>query len=150
MKRFLKSSIAAGLALSLAGAPLAMAQQEQHGPPASQHAESHGPAPGAMQHVTAQHETMQRPAVSHPPMQMTHEASRPAPGPMQHQAMSGGHAWHSGEHYSGSRHYVSNWSSYHLRQPPHGYEWVQDGSQFVLVAVATGIITDVILNATGQ
>lgn len=158
MKRFLKSSLAAGLALSLIGAPVAMAQQEQHGPQQpAQHEENHGPAPQhgtaeshAMEHVTVQHEPAQHSFVSHPPTQMTHEENHSAPGPMQHQAMSGGHRWHSGDHYSGGRNYVSNWNYYHLRQPPQGYEWVQDGSDFVLIALATGIITEVIVNSAYQ
>jgi Ni/Co efflux regulator RcnB len=69
--------------------------------------------------------------------------------PMQHTAYSG-HAWHNGDRYNGSRHSVSNWQYYHLRQPPAGYEWVQDGDQFVLIAVTSGIIAEVIANAMNQ
>ncbi len=65
-------------------------------------------------------------------------------------AQFSGHYWHHGDHYDGSRNYVSNYQYYGLQQPPSGYEWVQDGSQFVLVAVASGIIADVILGALNQ
>ena len=69
----------------------------------------------------------------------------PAMGGM---AMHGpAHQWHQGDHYDGDRHVVNNWNSYHLRQPPAGYEWVQDGSQFVLIAVTSGIIADIIANS---
>jgi Ni/Co efflux regulator RcnB len=167
MKRLLMSSLAASMALSLITAPLALAQQDPHGSaehsashaPAAQHtqphvAEQHQPMQGGMQHGTEQHtaslqhsETQH--TVSHGPLdtsQGTHGA------PQQHSEMKGGggHAWHSGDHYTGSRRYVSNWSQYHLHQPPQGYEWVQDGSQFVLIAVATGVITVVILSSTYQ
>ena len=36
---------------------------------------------------------------------------------------------------------------HHLHQPPHGYEWVQSGGQYVMIAVASGIIADVVVNA---
>jgi Ni/Co efflux regulator RcnB len=62
----------------------------------------------------------------------------------------GWHQWHQGDHYSGNSVVVNNYSYYRLRPPPPGYQWVQDGSQFVLVAVASGIIADVILNAASQ
>jgi Ni/Co efflux regulator RcnB len=60
------------------------------------------------------------------------------------------HPWHQGDHYTGHRVVVNNYAYYRLRPPPPGYQWVQDGSQFVLVAVASGIIADVILNAASQ
>ncbi len=34
-----------------------------------------------------------------------------------------------------------------LRQPPEGYEWREIDGRFVLGAIATGIIADIILNA---
>lgn len=45
-------------------------------------------------------------------------------------------------------HYVVNdWRGYHLSAPPRGYHWVQVGSDFVLVAIATGIIANLILGS---
>lgn len=41
---------------------------------------------------------------------------------------------------------VDNWRGYHLRQPPLGYHWVQTGGDYVLAAIATGVILSVILN----
>ena len=35
----------------------------------------------------------------------------------------------------------------HLRQPPQGYEWREVDGSFILAAVATGVISDVILSA---
>ena len=68
-------------------------------------------------------------------------------GAPSHQAYSSGRQWHHGDYYHGNRQVVGDWQHYHLRQPPSGHEWVQDGNQFVLIAASTGIITDVILNA---
>jgi Ni/Co efflux regulator RcnB len=39
------------------------------------------------------------------------------------------------------RHYVVNdWRGHRLSAPPRGHHWVQTGSDYVLVAIATGII----------
>jgi Ni/Co efflux regulator RcnB len=59
-----------------------------------------------------------------------------------HEAMD--HHWHDGGRYTGSRHVVHDWDQRHLRRPPHGYEWVQNGNQFVLIAIGSGIIASII------
>ncbi len=65
---------------------------------------------------------------------------RPGPGPGRHQ-------WRRGDRYYGNRYVVDHWRRYGLRPPPPGYQWVQSGGQFVLIAVASGVIADIILNA---
>lgn len=46
-----------------------------------------------------------------------------------------------------SRHYVvDNWQSHRLSAPPRGYHWVQTGDDYVLAAIATGLIAQIILN----
>jgi Ni/Co efflux regulator RcnB len=46
-----------------------------------------------------------------------------------------------------SRQYVVNdWRGHHLHAPPRGYQWVQVGGDYVLVAIATGIIAQLLLN----
>jgi Ni/Co efflux regulator RcnB len=157
MRHYLKSTMAFGMALSMLAAPVAMAQPDQHGDQHSdQHSDQHAaPQHSTMQHTTVQHTTMQQHTmmqhapVQHSPIQhqyVQHQSIQPAP--REDQVSS--HHWQHGQHYNGSRRVVSNWQYYHLRQPPHGYEWVQDGSQFVLIAVASGIIADVIANALSQ
>lgn len=51
------------------------------------------------------------------------------------------------ERYSSREYYVTDYQRYHLREPERGYRWVRDDDtgQFILVAIATGIITDIIL-----
>lgn len=39
---------------------------------------------------------------------------------------------------------ISDYTRYHLRRPPRGYYWCRSGSDFILVAVATGLIFEVI------
>lgn len=41
-----------------------------------------------------------------------------------------------------SSYVVNDWSRYHLRQPPRGYYWYRTGNDFVLAAIATGLIYD--------
>ena len=63
----------------------------------------------------------------------------------------GGHShhWRRGERMG-----YSDWSGaqpldyrhHHLRRPPQGYEWREANGQYVLAAVATGVIASIILN----
>lgn len=41
---------------------------------------------------------------------------------------------------------VDDWRGHHLSAPPRGYHWVQVGPDYVLVAIATGIILQMLLN----
>jgi Ni/Co efflux regulator RcnB len=46
-----------------------------------------------------------------------------------------------------SHHYVVNdWRGHRLSAPPRGYHWVQTGGDYVLIAVATGIIASILLS----
>ncbi len=42
---------------------------------------------------------------------------------------------------------VDDWRGHHLRQPPRGYHWVQSGTDYLLVAVATGLIASAIIDS---
>ena len=50
--------------------------------------------------------------------------------------------WVRGHRYDGPVYVVNNYGYYRLRPPPRGYHWVRNGSDYLLVAVATGIILD--------
>jgi len=43
------------------------------------------------------------------------------------------------------RYVVSDWRGRHLSAPPRGYHWVQTGDDYVLVAIATGVILSLML-----
>ncbi|HEY3949231.1 RcnB family protein [Phenylobacterium sp.] len=43
--------------------------------------------------------------------------------------------------------YVQDWGFYGLRPPPPGYRWIYADGNFVLMAAATGLIADIVLNA---
>ena len=54
--------------------------------------------------------------------------------------------WQPGARYWGGDPWINNWQSYRgLYAPPYGYRWVQAGDQFLLTAIATGIISAVIV-----
>lgn len=121
---------AAGIALT-AFAPLASAQPRP-GDPHRDGPQAHQPAP------RDQH----------------HPAARPGKGP-QHAQGHGGHRGagpdhnlHRGgklpAHYRTKHYVVDDWRGHHLQRPGRGQHWVQVGSDYLLVAVASGLIAQVI------
>lgn len=60
------------------------------------------------------------------------------------------HSFYRGERmppqYRSRQYVVEDWRSHRLSAPPHGYQWVQSGSDYVLVAIATGVILSILLN----
>ena len=57
-------------------------------------------------------------------------------------------AWRRGAHlppdYRG--YVVNDYYRYHLRQPPRGYAWYRVGDDYLLAAIASGVIFDIITN----
>jgi Ni/Co efflux regulator RcnB len=45
-----------------------------------------------------------------------------------------------------NRYVVNDWRGHQLSQPPRGYHWVQTGGDYVLVAIATGVILQLLLS----
>jgi Ni/Co efflux regulator RcnB len=157
MKRFYLASVSAGFALALMGSPLAMAQDAQHNNNGSSHNKpnTHVQSNNVASHKETQHGTQPNTrVVNHgaPSQPNAHVENHAAPmqghgAPVQQRAAAS-HQWHNGDHYSGNRTVVDNWSHYHLRQPPSGYEWVQDNNQFVLIAITSGVIASIIVAAS--
>lgn len=60
------------------------------------------------------------------------------------------HAYHRGDRmppqYRTRQYIVEDWRGHHLSEPPRGYQWVQSGGDYVLVAITTGIILQLLLN----
>lgn len=63
-----------------------------------------------------------------------------------------GPEWHRGgrlpAQYREHQYVVDNWHEHHLAPPPRGYQWVQVGNDYVLAAIATGIIAQLLLNSS--
>ncbi|MFJ2986457.1 RcnB family protein [Collimonas sp. NPDC087041] len=59
------------------------------------------------------------------------------------------HAFYRGQRlppeYHNRQYVVDDWRGHHLNAPPRGYHWVQTGGDYVLVAITTGIILQVLL-----
>jgi Ni/Co efflux regulator RcnB len=61
------------------------------------------------------------------------------------------HDWYRGSYlpreYRGRNYVVDDWRAHHLYAPPSGYHWVQaPGGDYVLAAIATGLIASILLN----
>lgn len=60
------------------------------------------------------------------------------------------HEFHRGgrlpPEYRHRQYVVDDWRGHHLSAPPRGYHWVQTGGDYVLVAIATGVILQLLLN----
>jgi Ni/Co efflux regulator RcnB len=62
--------------------------------------------------------------------------------------MQAHHDWHKGDHIAsadwgrGAR--ITDYGHYHLSRPPHGYEWRRVDNNYVLAAVAGGLVASVI------
>lgn len=50
------------------------------------------------------------------------------------------------QQYRSERYVVSDWRERRLSAPPRGSHWVSTGSDYLLVAIATGLIAQVLLN----
>ncbi|MDB5869783.1 MAG: hypothetical protein JWP96_2115 [Polaromonas sp.] len=48
--------------------------------------------------------------------------------------------------YRNRQYVVNNWQPHHLSAPPRGHQWVQVGADYVLIAIATGVIAQLILS----
>lgn len=70
-----------------------------------------------------------------------HDRDRGA-GP-RHDMYKGGHL---PPEYRSKQYVVDDWRGHHLSAPPRGYHWVQTGNDYVLAAVATGVIASLLLN----
>ncbi len=82
---------------------------------------------------------------------MAHGPQRPPPGLAQMEGRGAGpeHSFYRGQRlppeYRGRQGVVDDWRNHHLSAPPRGYHWVQTGADYVLVAIATGLIAQVLL-----
>lgn len=60
------------------------------------------------------------------------------------------HDWYRGGRvpamYRTPHYVVSDWRGHHLSAPPRGYHWVQYGGDYLLVAIATGVIAQLVLS----
>lgn len=89
----------------------------------------------------------------HPPAARPQHPGHPHGMPPGHAKRMGAgpqHKWVKGtrlpREYRSHNYVVNNWQRHGLKRPPRGYQWVQYGSDYMLVAIATGVITQLILS----
>lgn len=50
-------------------------------------------------------------------------------------------------YYGGPVYVVNDYNRYHVRRPPYGHRWIRDDrGNMLMVAIATGIIADIVFN----
>lgn len=142
------TSIALAVALSLGLSTVAQAQphhrDDRHGPAQRAHGPKHGHGHGHDDHRW-------RPGP--PPRQHMGPQHRPPPPPRAYGYYRGAgpqHQWVQGSRippqYRGGRYVVHDWRGHRLHQPPRGYQWVRYGSDYMLVAIASGVIAQLIIH----
>lgn len=68
---------------------------------------------------------------------------RPQPGmPVPHQQWQRGHV--VDPHYRADRYWVTDWKSRHLSAPPRDHRWLYVNGDYVLVAIASGVIVNIL------
>lgn len=68
---------------------------------------------------------------------------RPQPGmPVPHSQWKRGHVVDKG--YRGDRYWVTDWRARHLPAPPHDHRWLRINGDYVLVAITTGVIMNIL------
>lgn len=79
-----------------------------------------------------------------------HNNDRGGPPMAQNRGAGPGHDLRKGgrlpSQYRNRQYVVNDWRGHHLSAPPRGYQWVQTGGDYVLVAAATGLIASILLN----
>ena len=80
------------------------------------------------------------------------QASAKPPAPQGDRGRGAGpaHRFYKGERlptqYRNHQYVIDDWRGHQLSAPPRGHRWVQVGVDYVLIAVATGVIAQVILS----
>jgi len=130
MKRF----TALAVALAMLAGPSAFAQPYDHGPPPGgpPYGGDHGPPPRGDRDDHRDHDRDRHGRYDRYD-QYRHDER---------------HEWRRGERFEGPSVIVRDYHRHDLRRPPRGYHWVRnDDGTYLLVAISTGLILDLILNS---
>ena len=137
----MKKTLTVLCAALMFSAPLASFAQP--GPPQGH---DYGPShQGNTPHGNGQHgkQPQGRPGNGHAPAPYQNPNFRPQPGmPIPHQQWQRGHA--VDPHYRGDRYWVTDWRARHLYAPPRDHRWLAVNGDYVLVAIASGVIVNIL------
>lgn len=68
--------------------------------------------------------------------------------PMRHPGAGPRHDWVRGGYvpppYRGYSYVVGDWRMHRLYAPPRGYQWIQYGGDYLLIAIGTGLIANIV------
>ena len=77
-----------------------------------------------------------------------HDDRAPQHDRYDHRGAGPDHRWMRGSRvppqYRGHTYVVSNWRVHRLPSPPRGYHWIQNGGDYLLVAIASGVIAQMV------
>lgn len=145
-KNFVTTAVA--LVLGLSSVSVFAQPGHKQGP------QGHGPAPhmnqGPQGHPghSAQR-PHQAPHMQHGPGAKPGHPHGMPPGQAKRMGAGPQHSWVQGgrlpQQYRSNNYVVNDWRGHGLKQPPRGKHWVQYGNDYILVAVATGVIAQIIL-----
>ena len=145
MKKTQWTAVAAALLIG-ATSLSALAQPDHRGP--------QGGGPGqrpAQAGPQYKHPAPPPPPMARPGVQPQHPGQPQGMRPGQPPRMGVGpqHNWVQGSRvppqYRSNHYVVNDWRGHGLNRPPRGQQWVQYGGDYLLVAIATGVITQLIM-----
>jgi len=142
------SALAAALALTMGLSAVAQAQPhregrraDRHGPPPHMQPQGHPPHYDRRGDHRDEHRHDRR--GDRRDERRDWERDRHGAGP--------DHRWVKGyrlpPEYRGQHYVVHDWRGHRLSAPPRGYQWVQYGGDYMLVAIASGVIAQLILGS---
>lgn len=137
------------VSLSISGLAFAQGRDDRQGPDRRPGLSQRGGPPG--------HQGMPKPSMHKPPRGYGPQGNPGAKNrlPPQNPHAEGRGAGPDHDFYRGGRlpreyrnnyYVVNDWRSHHLSAPPRGYHWVQTGADYVLVAIPTGIIIQIVIS----
>ncbi|AVS77030.1 hypothetical protein C8244_03185 [Paracidovorax avenae] len=143
----------AGLALFLGLSSLGAQAQPYDGIPGREYEHGPGHRRGGPGHGPHGHHAGPRHAPP-PPPQWHHAGPRHHPGPPPHARAHGRrgagphHDWYRGSRvppmYRSHHYVVQDWRMHHLAPPPRGYHWVQNGPDYLLISVGSGVVAQIV------
>ena len=132
-----RTKIAIGLAAAMIGFASGASAQLRYPPgaqpgPGAGPMRGHGPMPGPQRYGRGPGAGYRAPPMAMPEYRRFNRGERLPP------------------QYRSNQYIVNDWRGHHLSAPPRGYYWLQNGSDYVLAAIATGVIASVVVNALSQ
>lgn len=126
-----------------AGAAFANPNDDHRGGPQQQQPNDHRGGQQGPQNNNRHDEPQQRGQDNHAPRYQQ------SPQAYRHDMPRPGQEWRKGGRvpakFRGASYQVNDWRSRDLPAPPRGYRWVRVNGDYVLVAVATGVIAQILL-----